>query len=135
MEAGSWAKLIVNNYRALPAPPSVTARTARIARRSVAGDRGKRPMPANGRPQDGGGRERHCQYADRHIGFGQPVATGRLREQHLMRRATDDVLHAAEETDDAVEPNRCGAAPYFAPCFATSISTCRQGCARKLSFL
>ena len=44
-------------------------------------------------------RRRRLAERDLRVGLDEPLAPGHLREQHLVRRAADDVLHAAEEAD------------------------------------
>ena len=51
-------------------------------------------------------RRRRLAQRDLGVGLDQPLASGQLREQHLVRGAADDVLHAAEEADDVEDLDR-----------------------------
>ena len=51
-------------------------------------------------------RGRRLAERDLRVGFDQPVAPGHLRKQHLIGRAADHVLHAAEEADRVEDLDR-----------------------------
>ena len=64
-------------------------------------DRERRGQQLDQRARDAGADQRRRRLAERDLGvrFDQPLAARHLRDQHLVRRAADDVLHAAEEAD------------------------------------
>ena len=56
-------------------------------------------------------RRRRLAERDLRVRLDQPLASCELRKQHLVRRAADDILHAAEEADDEQHVDRKRAEP------------------------